>query len=437
MRFLSTVSLAVLLLSRLTLAQELPKAVAPCVNGETLGVLHVDVKSVDPKAIEAQLLSWMGQLNLEPRELEAAKREIAQARQIAEGWRDEFLKAGGRHVYLVTSLADIPTAPGVIIAPLEPNANAKTIASLMFSGQPNGPIEGGQVRRWPDKARIVDGAVILADADQVKRLEQKKDRPDLARALAAAGDTPVRAVLVISADMRKVAEETAPNLPRELGGGPITTVSRGVQWIAASVDPGAKPRVELQVQCSDAESAKAIRDILSKGIDALAQMKDVQREVPQLPALLKELLPELKQDKLVIAVDQARMDDLVKRMVVPMVAAARKQAIAVQTMSNARQLLMGGFMHAADNKNVWPDKLEALAPKYLPEQILGNPRMENAKNWVYIKPDPAAKQPASTIVLHEPLDAKFDMLIVGFADGHVEMMKPADLAARLKAQQGK
>ena len=44
-----------------------------------------------------------------------------------------------------------------------------------------------------------------------------------------------------------------PNLPKELGGGPITTITRGLSWTAIGLTPDPEPSVQLVVQGKDAD----------------------------------------------------------------------------------------------------------------------------------------------------------------------------------------
>src|SRR5437588_504049 len=80
----------------------------------------------------------------------------------------------------------------------------------------------GKVRFLPGwRFGELRGAVVGGSPTTLKRLGALKPeaRPEVARALAAAGTTLVQAVFVPPADARKVFEEVMPALPDEVGGG--------------------------------------------------------------------------------------------------------------------------------------------------------------------------------------------------------------------------
>ena len=80
---------------------------------------------------------------------------------------------------------------------------------------------------WPTCA-TVNHAVFAGSKEALERVRQLKpvDRPELTAALAALGDTNAEVVLIPTNDTRRVVEELLPNLPKELGGGPITAVDQ-------------------------------------------------------------------------------------------------------------------------------------------------------------------------------------------------------------------
>ena len=56
--------------------------------------------------------------------------------------------------------------------------------------------------------------------------------PNLLAAMAAGGDTSIQIAIVPSTTLRRSIEESLAVLPEELGGGPITTLTRGLSWIS-------------------------------------------------------------------------------------------------------------------------------------------------------------------------------------------------------------
>src|SRR5205807_2571813 len=101
----------------------------------------------------------------------------------------------------------------------------------------------------------------------IRRLQtgQASQRPELSTAFAAGGnDAAVRLALVPSAGARNFVESLSADLPEELGGGPITPITRGLQWAVLSVQAPPHAGAKLIVQAKDAENAKALNNILDK-----------------------------------------------------------------------------------------------------------------------------------------------------------------------------
>jgi hypothetical protein len=166
--------------------------------------------------------------------------------------------------------------------------------------------------KFGGSAEKAGGVIVFGDPRAVKRaVKQRPDaRPEVARAFAAAGDGVAQLVVVPSADHRRVLDELMPTLPKELGGGPVTALTRGALWAAAGLDLGAKPVLRLTVQSADAASAKAFVGVLRKGFDSLGAQrlsegdKTIREVAPaDFDALVKLFTPEPKGDQVVVTLD--------------------------------------------------------------------------------------------------------------------------------------
>ena len=189
-------------------------------------------------------------------------------RQLAP-WFAALRKAGAKELYVLGILPDViepVDSPFPIIVPLGEGADAKAIGQLLCGG---GSVKGPVT--WPTCATI-HNAVFAGTNEALERVRQLKpvERPELAAAFAALGDTGAEFVLTPSADTRRVVEEMLPILPKELGGGPITTVTRGLLWTAAGLT-GSRAAFQLVVQAKDAESAQSLNALGKSLIQYLRQ----------------------------------------------------------------------------------------------------------------------------------------------------------------------
>jgi hypothetical protein len=178
-------------------------------------------------------------------------------------WFAALRQAGAKGIYLLGILPELlspSTSPFPVIVPIGEGADAKAIGQLLCgSGSVKGPVT------LPTCA-TVHNAVFAGTNEALERIRQLKpvERPELAAAFAALGDTGTQIVLTPGADTRRVVEEMLPILPKELGGGPITGVTRGLLWTAVDLTPDPEPRLQFVVQAKDAESAQALNALGKK-----------------------------------------------------------------------------------------------------------------------------------------------------------------------------
>ena len=124
------------------------------------------------------------------------------------------------------------------------------------AGAVKGPVH------WPTCATI-HNAVFAGSNEALERVRQihPVDRPEIASAWTALGDTGAEVLLIPSPDTRRVVEEMLPNLPKELGGGPITTISRGLSWAAFGLNLDPEPQLKVIIQGKDAAAAKTLNEL--------------------------------------------------------------------------------------------------------------------------------------------------------------------------------
>src|SRR5579885_1501445 len=107
-------------------AEARARTIAPFVDGQTVGVLHIDLSRIDADAI----LDWAVEVGrLEKRELEAPRHAL-------RGWLTNFTKAGGKDLYVIVNLVDLPMEPPLVVVPLAAGADAKALRGVL------GQVEG-------------------------------------------------------------------------------------------------------------------------------------------------------------------------------------------------------------------------------------------------------------------------------------------------------
>jgi hypothetical protein len=157
-------------------------------------------------------------------------------------------------------------------------------------------------------------------------------------------------LLVPTEDSRRVVEQNVPELPKELGGGPTRPFTRGGDWLAVGVTAPPKATARVVIQCPDADKAKelqgAIKDVFA-AINKLPKESEPRQFFPNLEKLLTALTPEVKEDRLLVSIDDKQAVELLA----PVVASIRSAAGRVQSSNNLKQMTLAMYnFHDATGK---------------------------------------------------------------------------------------
>src|SRR4051812_25081288 len=162
------------------------KPILPFLDDETVAVIYMDVQKLNVDAFMKTLESWDPLVNLP--ELKEGRNNIKRAMV-------NFKQTGAKRVYFVFTLSESIASPGFLLVPLDEGIDAKAVASVMFTGEPDRvpelpPNQFG----WPEIAKQVDRAIVMGSRRTVNRLAEAKAQPQpaLEAAFAAAGDSAVR-----------------------------------------------------------------------------------------------------------------------------------------------------------------------------------------------------------------------------------------------------
>ncbi len=292
------------------------KAIAPYLDEQTLAVAHVDLSRVDVDAATA----WLSRIGQFP------AKQAAGLKSAAEGWVKAFRKAGGNDVYAFFSLADLPQNPPFLIVPLEGRADAAALGKLFKD------TEG----IWPaEVAEKLGNALFVGSKTTRQRLATLKPspRPELAKAIAAAGDTAAQLLVLPSADARRALQESLPTLPKQFGGVPMTTITDGIRWGALGVDGPPQLTVHLFIQSKDASAADRLHAWITDFWTRVGQEKGVRQAWPPFQELTKHLTPTAQGDHLTLNLG----DKDLTAFLTPAVRAFRTSATRQRSMNNLKQ----------------------------------------------------------------------------------------------------
>ena len=284
-------------------------ALAPFLDEQVFAVLRVDV-AIDP-------FDKMKDLGFPVRDMEEGKK-------LMNKWRAEIKQAGGKEIFLVWSLADKLGIPFIVI-PTKGEDEAKTLAESLKQMEVPGTLAKGSV-------------TLAGDAAALRRLAtvQPAAQPDWARAFATVKDMSVQAAFIPPDILRRSLLESFPKLPKEVGGGSSKAIDENFQFAAAGADLTPKVSARLVIQGKDADAAKEIKRLLEKAIQALLLTKQTANDLPELKVILPLLTPKVKNDQVVVTVD----DETYTKIMVPLAAKVRNSAQRARDANNLKQIAL-------------------------------------------------------------------------------------------------
>ncbi|HVC94407.1 MAG TPA: DUF1559 domain-containing protein [Pirellulales bacterium] len=307
------------------------KTIAPFVDERTVAVAHVDVSRFDL----GPTFDYMGKVAPDMKE------ELSKAQASAQSVLDQFRKAGGREMFVVVSLADVPESSPFVVVPLADGAVESALANIL-------PLEAH---------RMLHGALVLAARATLDRLASQRPtpRPDVARAFEAAGDTAAQVLIVPTADSRRVIEELSPTLPAEVGGGPAKTLTRGALWVAMGVNTTSPWSASLVLQSQDREAAGALRRHWLEVYKFLGRHREIVAALPEFDQIAAKLVPEIKGDKLYLSIDERNQGaELLRAAVEPGLRSARAASQRAQSINNLKQMALAMHVYADVHKHLPP-----------------------------------------------------------------------------------
>jgi hypothetical protein len=309
--------------------QRLAELVAPLGERETMVVVRLHAAKLDLQAAADWVIELAGATGDERRVME---RDLAEPKELLKAFRE----AGGEEVIL---LVGPKTKPGP--EPVE-------IAAVAVASEGKGADLDGFLRsllRGQLETRREGNVVYVASDERLERFEKgAKPSAEIAKAFDIVGDAQVQVAIVPTADTRRVAREMLPRLPDELGGFSGADLDRWVQWTAIALDLPPKPRLRLLVQASSEDAARSLEKVGQRLVDAARETPEVQREFPQFDKILERFMPEVKGDRLIIAVGEKPGEiQEIRDLLEEPLQRARDAAKRAQAMNNLKQI--GLAMH--------------------------------------------------------------------------------------------
>ena len=268
-------------------SDRLASIVAPYIDGQTLVVVHIDLMAFDvAKAVEllARLVQFPDR-----------DRDNLQAQFVPINVVSQSLPVGTAiDVFMVAGLADLARLPFFLVMPLDATTPANAIAL-----EARRAIEKNW--RQPLTSQQIGDALITGSQGTIDRLKKSPAvaRKEIAAAFQTAGPSAMQVAFVPSPELRRLAETLLPQLPKQVGGGSTKVFTQGVVWAAVSVDlPPNNLAVRVVLQSTNADTAASLERELSKLLETIGQLPQIQEAIPAFAELSKRLLPKANGDQL-------------------------------------------------------------------------------------------------------------------------------------------
>jgi prepilin-type processing-associated H-X9-DG protein len=269
-------------------------AVAPFVGEEVAVVVHIELTKWDAQTFFRRVVGKL-----------ADEDDLSSATKLIDGSVAALKAAGAKDLFLLFEPADMPGLPTAVV-PLADGADGKAIAALLTGSVRRNPV------RW-SATETIRGAVVAGSSARLASIRNTvpKARPELAAAVAAGGDASIQIAIVPSTTVRRLIEESLAMLPQQLGGGPITSVTRGLSWISLNLAFEPKPVIRAVVQAKDPDATKALTNLAQDALDFLANASRNDPALASLAAPISQIKPLAQGDRITLEADLETTAELV------------------------------------------------------------------------------------------------------------------------------
>jgi hypothetical protein len=338
-------------------------AIAPLINDQTVAVMRIELAQLDFGKLQRQIIDPL-------QRSDADRVQTTLLIEKLKNWSQQLQSQGGGRLYLVFTLENnpdltdtrgagilkslflaIPTTKGLS------DTQAREIESAVQIPAPI-PTPTPSIGRMGPKLRKIHGIDVLADESLLEKLSgvRPTPRPEFAQSLSAGGNRPLSLAVVPPPILARASEEIlldpAPGTNQPLG----KVLAKGVRWIGVGINPDFEElSANAIIQSENAAAAETLLKAINGGADILFAQLTRRGNPATLPSTaIFTLLPEQKNDQLVLSLDRERAVAL-KGYFQRALALAQEGSMRSISQNHMKQLNLAILTYADKNK-VLPER---------------------------------------------------------------------------------
>jgi prepilin-type processing-associated H-X9-DG protein len=388
------------------------QAVMQCIDDLAFGVIRLDVKALDfVKSMDT--LMALAEKTMPGQNLAHLKKDIEQSRRIIQADLDAFEKAGGREVFVIFSMRDIPAC--FLVCPVDSGVDRAVLkARIEGIHKASFNIPGLTVR--PRGQLILVGKAQTLDA--VKGLSSMT-KPLWASLLDTSPRRSLHMAIAPNAIQLRVLKEMWPKTSSVPGMDQLGTLVQNCKWVtvSAQVVPDIVFSVTLEMQ-SEALAGEVVafwKVAVPMMIKPLGQDSTFIGQVPI----------RKNGSQVILAVDNDVAEQLLSQFILSPAHKARVSAERITCIQQLRQIAVSVRIYANDHQDQCPPNLDILINSTeLTSRELICPGTREKDSYVYCGAGVNTGFPGTAILVYDKKDNHSQPgRNVAFLDGHAEWVE--------------
>ena len=362
-------------------ATGLSKLLKPCIDDQTFAVIHVNAEKFNLDGLISQMLDIVSE-HSNPDVAGEMGKELKNMQTEVDTRVENFIKAGGRDIFIVFSMYDFPYF--FVAIPIDSTKKQVDINQEIELYQYVEKITENEFNGI--KLHISENLILAGLEPTIERLKSISpvQSDTLGKGFEACGDTTIQCVLYPSQDQRRIMAETLS----QFDSGSVTlrleTPINELEWIALGIDLPPSLSINLTIQSTNKEAASRMLTFVNSLYALIAQIPQVREVMPDIDRLLQRLTPHVQNEQLVLNITSTDADSIINDFIAPPLLKVQTTAKRLVCSSNLSGIGKALMIYANDYDDKFPPNLELLtSTAELPTKVLVCPSTKLKDSYIY------------------------------------------------------